>query len=334
MNFPPVRLFRPGGALSWSAVLGQGANMTIGTRTVARVWAAVAVAAMEYASGAWAPAWAQGTPTPPGQTPPETTLPVIGEPHPWQIWHQLPSSPVMDMMEWFHRLLVYIMIAICILVLALLAVVAIRYNEKKNPVPSRTSHNTVIEVIWTVVPVIILVVIAVPSFRLLYFGDHVQNADMTLKVTGRQWYWDYEYPDHGNFTFSSIMIPEDQLKPGQRRLLEVDNRVVLPVDTNIRLLVTAGDVIHSFALPAFGLKEDGVPGRLHESWVRIDREGVYFGQCSEICGTNHGYMPIAIEAVSKERFAEWVDQAKQKFAKADPIPATEVAAAPQGAPNP
>lgn len=310
--------------------------MMIGKATIARLWAAASVAMMTAASGAWSGAWAQqpsGPATPPGQTPPQTPLPVIGEPHPWQIWHQTAASPVMDMMDWFHRLLVWIMVAVCILVLALLAVVAVRFNAKKNPVPSRTSHNTVIEVVWTVVPVIILVVIAVPSFKLLYFGDRAQDAEMTLKITGRQWYWDYEYPDQGNFTFSSIMIPESDIKPGQRRLLEVDNRVVLPVDTNIRLLVTAGDVIHSFGLPAFGLKEDGVPGRLHESWVRIDREGVYYGQCSEICGTNHGYMPIAIEAVSKERFAEWAEQAKQKFARSGTprtAPAvTELAAIPE-----
>lgn len=292
-----------------------------------RAWAALVVALMTVASGAWAQQ--PGAPTPPGQEPPGAGLPVIGEAHNWQIWHQTPASPVMHMMDWFHQLLVWLMVAICVLVLVLLAIVVVRFNANKNPVPSRTSHNTLIEVVWTVVPVIILVVIAVPSFRLLYFGDHAREADMTLKITGRQWYWDYEYPDHGNFTFSSIMIPEDQIKPGQRRLLEVDNRVVLPVDTTVRLMVTAGDVIHSFGLPAFGLKEDGVPGRLHESWVKIEKEGVYYGQCSEICGTGHGYMPIAIEAVSKERFAQWVEQAKKQFAKNDAVPATEVAAAPQ-----
>ena len=294
-----------------------------------RAWAALTVALMAVALMAFsAGAWAQqpGTATPPGQEPPATALPVLGEPHPWQIWHQAPASPVMQMMDWFHHLLVWIMVAICALVLVLIAVVVVRFNARRNPVPSRTSHNTLIEVVWTVVPVIILVVIAVPSFRLLYFGDHVREADMTLKITGRQWYWDYEYPDQGNFTFSSIMIPEDQIKPGQRRLLEVDNRVVLPVDTTVRLLVTAGDVIHSFGLPAFGLKEDGVPGRLHESWVRIDKEGVYYGQCSEICGTGHGYMPIAIEAVSKDRFAHWVEQARKQFARSDAVPPTEVAA--------
>lgn len=295
-----------------------------GTGVAAALTAALVGLAMGIAPAAWAQ---QPGPTPPGETPPATALPVIGAPHDWQIWHQLPMSPVMEMMDWFHHFLVWIMVAICLLVLVLLAVVAFRFNAAKNPVPSRASHNTVIEVVWTVLPVIVLVVIAVPSFRLLYFGDHTRDAEMTLKIIGRQWYWDYEYPDHGNVTFSSIMIPEDQIQPGQRRLLEVDNRVVLPVDTVVRLLVTGGDVIHSFAVPSFGLKEDGIPGRLHESWVRIDREGVYYGQCSEICGTGHGYMPIAVEAVSKERFAAWVEEAKARFA-GRAAPPTEVAAAP------
>lgn len=293
---------------------------------LAVVWVGIAC----FASGAWA----QAAPTPPGQAPAGPApaggaLPVLGNAQPWQIWHQEPATPVMHMMDWFHQLLVWIMVAICLLVLALLAVIVVRFNARRNPVPSRTSHNTLIEVVWTVVPVIILVVIAVPSFRLLYFADRSAEAEMTLNVVGRQWYWDYTYPDHGNVTFSSIMVPEEDIQPGQHRLLEVDNRVVLPVDTTIRLMITAGDVIHSFAVPAFGLKDDGVPGRLHETWIKIEKEGVYFGQCSEICGTGHGYMPIAVEAVSKERFAQWVEQAKKQFAKSDAAPATEVAAAPR-----
>lgn len=255
------------------------------------------------------PVWAQDQPPP-----------VLGEPHPWQLWHQTAASPVMAMMDSFHYLLLWIMVAVCILVMVLLGIVIVRFNANRNPVPSRTSHNTLIEVIWTVVPVIILVVIAVPSFRLLYYVDRAVDAEMTVKVTGRQWYWDYEYPDHGGFTFSSIMIPEDQLKPGQRRLLEVDNPVVLPVGTTIRMLVTAGDVIHSWALPAFGNKDDAVPGRINETWIRIDKEGVYYGQCSEICGTSHAYMPIQVVAVSKEQFARWTEEAKTKFASNDTAP--------------
>ncbi|HYH23682.1 MAG TPA: cytochrome c oxidase subunit II [Azospirillum sp.] len=271
-----------------------------------RVWPMLAAAA--FAVPVW-PAFAQETRPAPG-----------GVPHPWQVWHPEPATPVMEIMYDFHHLLLWIMVAVCILVMALLGIVIVRFNAKRNPVPSRTSHNTLIEVIWTVVPVIILVVIAVPSFRLLYYADRAVDAEMTVKVTGRQWYWDYEYPDHGGFTFSSIMIPEDALKPGQPRLLEVDNRVVLPVGTTIRLLVTGGDVIHSWAVPAFGSKDDAVPGRINETWIRIDAEGVYYGQCSEICGTSHAYMPIAVEAVSKERFAQWVEEAKTRFAARDAEP--------------
>jgi cytochrome c oxidase subunit 2 len=253
----------------------------------------------------------------------DKAAPMVGAPHPWQLWHETPATPVMAMMDSFHHLLLWIMVAIVLLVSVLLGIVIVRFNARRNPVPSRTAHNTLIEVIWTVVPVIILVVIAVPSFRLLYFLDRTGDVELTLKVTGRQWYWDYEYPDQGGFTFSSIMIPNEEIKPGQQRLLEVDNRVVLPVDTNIRVLITAGDVIHSWAMPAFGIKDDAVPGRVNETWVRIDREGVYYGQCSEICGTNHGFMPIAIEAVSKERFARWVEEARTKFAASDTTPTNQ-----------
>ena len=249
--------------------------------------------------------------------------PVIGEPHNWQVWHQPAVSPVMELMNSFHHLLLWIMVAIVVLVMVLMGIVFVRFNAKRNPVPSRTSHNTLIEVVWTVVPVIILVVIAVPSFRLLYFLDRNAEAEMTLKVTGRQWYWDYEYPDQGGFGFSSIMIPSEEIKPGQRRLLEVDNRVVLPVDTTVRVLITAGDVIHSWALPTSGIKDDAVPGRINETWLRITREGVYYGQCSEICGTNHAFMPIAVEVVSKERFAQWVAEARTKFAARDAAPETQ-----------
>ncbi|HEY0834347.1 MAG TPA: cytochrome c oxidase subunit II [Azospirillum sp.] len=255
------------------------------------------------------PAWAQ-----------DQMPPVIGEPQPWQVWHQTAASPVMRMMDNFHHLLLWIMIAVCLLVVVLLGIVVVRFNAKRNPVPSRTSHNTMIEVIWTVVPVIVLVVIAVPSFRLLYYLDRAADAEMTIKVTGRQWYWDYEYPDQGGFTFSSIMIPEDSLKPGQRRLLEVDNPVVLPVGTTIRVLITAGDVIHSWALPTAGIKDDAIPGRINETWLRIEQEGVFYGQCSEICGTSHAYMPIQVIAVSKERFARWAEEAKTKFAARDAAP--------------
>lgn len=230
----------------------------------------------------------------------------LGAPAPWEMGLQDSFSPVKEQVTDFHNLLLTIITLICVLVLALLVYVAVRFNHKRNPTPSRTSHNTVIEIAWTVAPVLILLIIAIPSFKLLYFMDRTQEAEMTLKITGRQWYWDYEYPDQEGIAFSSYMIPNEEIQPGQLRLLEVDERIVLPVGTNIRLLMTAGDVIHSWAVPSLGIKTDAIPGRLNESWVRIDREGVYYGQCSEICGTGHAFMPIAVEAVSKERFAEWV----------------------------
>jgi cytochrome c oxidase subunit II len=249
---------------------------------------------------------------------------VVGAPQPWQLGLQASASPVKEQLTDFHNLLVVVITGITLLVLALLIYVMVRFNSRSNPAPTRTSHNTVIEVLWTVVPVIILVIIAVPSFKVLYYMDKTQDAEMTLKVTGRQWYWDYSYPDQGDIGFSSYMIPDEEIKPGQKRLLEVDNRIVLPVDTNIRILVTAGDVIHSWAMPALGIKKDAIPGRINETWARIDKEGVYYGQCSEICGTNHGFMPIAIEAVSKERFQQWVEEAKVKFAGNNDGPAPAI----------
>ncbi|HSK41486.1 MAG TPA: cytochrome c oxidase subunit II [Arenibaculum sp.] len=249
----------------------------------------------------------------------------VGAPEPWQLGLQESFSPVKAQLSDFHDLLLVIITAICVLVLALLVFVVIRFNHKANPIPSRTSHNTVIEIAWTVVPVLILLVIAIPSFKVLYFMDSIEEADMTLKITGRQWYWDYEYPDHDGIAFSSYMIPDEEIGPGQHRLLEVDERVVLPVGTNIRLLITGGDVIHSWAMPSLGIKTDALPGRLNESWVRIDREGVYYGQCSEICGTGHGYMPIAIEAVSQERFAQWAAERTTAMNVDGTAPAVQVA---------
>ncbi len=240
-----------------------------------------------------------------------------GAPEPWQLGFQDPASPVMTDIDDFHNFLLWIIIVIALFVTGLLLFVIFRFNAKRNPVPSRTTHNTGIEVIWTRVPIFILMVISIPSFRLLYFMDRTAAPEMTLKAIGHQWYWTYEYPDHGNFTFDSSMIPSADIKPGQKRLLEVDNRVVLPVDTNIRILMTSTDVIHAWAVPAFGIKSDTIPGRLTETWVRIDREGVYYGQCSELCGIYHGFMPIAVEAVSKEAFKKWVETAKKKFARAD-----------------
>jgi len=242
---------------------------------------------------------------------------LAGQPVPWQTGFQEAASPVAERIQSFNDLVFVIIVAITVFVLALMAYIAVRFSAKRNPVPSRRAHNTVLEILWTAVPVLILVVIAVPSLRLLYFMDRNPDAEMTIKAIGHQWYWSYEYPDHDDFAFDSIMIPEDALEPGQPRLLAVDNEVVLPVDTDVRILVTAGDVIHSWAVPAFGIKTDAVPGRINETWVRISREGTYYGQCSELCGVNHGYMPIAVRAVSKEAFEEWVAEAKQRFTRAD-----------------
>jgi cytochrome c oxidase subunit 2 len=252
-------------------------------------------------------------------------------PEPWQLGLQEAASPVMEGIVAFHDMLLIIIFAIAIFVTCLLGFVMYRFSEKRNPTPSRTTHNTILEVFWTVVPILILVVIAVPSFRLLYYMDKTVKPEMTLKVTGSQWFWSYSYPDHGNFTYDSVMIPDSELKKGQLRLLEVDNRVVVPVDTNIRVLLTANAVIHSWAIPALGVKTDTVPGRINETWMRVNKPGLYYGQCSELCGINHGFMPIALEAMSKEDFAKWVAEAKTKFqAEAvpqAPKPAAELAAA-------
>ncbi|MDH3240546.1 MAG: cytochrome c oxidase subunit II [Alphaproteobacteria bacterium] len=240
-------------------------------------------------------------------------------PEPWQLGMQEAASPVMEGIVAFHDMLLVIIIAIALFVTCLLGYVMFRFSEKRNPTPTRTTHNTILEVFWTVVPILILVVIAVPSFRLLYYMDKTDKPEMTLKVTGSQWFWSYSYPDHGNFTYDSVMIPDAELKPGQLRLLEVDNRVVVPIDTNIRVLLTANAVIHAWAVPALGIKTDTVPGRINETWMRVTKPGLYYGQCSELCGINHGFMPIALEAMSKEDFAKWVAEAKVKF-KAEAAP--------------
>ncbi len=235
-------------------------------------------------------------------------------PQPWQLGMQAPGSAVKDRIHSLHNLLLVIITVITLFVLVLLVYVMVRFRASAHPVPTRTTHNTAIEILWTVIPVVILIVIAIPSFKLLYFEDKTPNAEMTLKVTGHQWNWSYEYPDNGNIQFDSYIIQESDLKPGQKRLLEVDNRVVLPVQTNVRILVNGTDVMHSFFISSLGVQIYAVPGRVNETWVNVDRPGVYYGECNQICGTNHAYMPIAIEAVSKEDFAKWLVDAKKKFA--------------------
>jgi cytochrome c oxidase subunit 2 len=239
---------------------------------------------------------------------------LASKPSPWQIDFQEASSPIMVELHNFHNFLLILSVAIVLFVFFLIVYVLIRFNAKSNPIPAKFTHNTAIEIIWTVIPVIILVIIAIPSFRILKMAEHAPPADMTIKVVGSQWFWTYSYPDHGNFEFDSYMIQDANLQSGQIRLLEVDNRIVVPEGATIKFLITAADVIHSFAVPSLGLKTDAVPGRTNEAWTRIDKKGVYYGQCSELCGVNHGFMPIAIEVVSKEEFEIWIEQAKLKFA--------------------
>ncbi len=237
---------------------------------------------------------------------------------PWQLGFQEAASPVMERIISFHNLLLWIITIITIFVLALLAYACVRFKASNNATPSKRTHNAMLEVAWTAIPVLILVVIAIPSFKLLYYADAVEETEFTVKAIGRQWYWSYEYPDHGNFTFDAFMIADEDIdvEAGQKRLLETDERVVVPVDTNIRLLTTASDVIHSWAMPQLGVKLDAVPGHVNEVWFRVDEPGTYYGQCSELCGAYHGFMPIALEAVSKEDFEAWAKQAEEEFAKA------------------
>ena len=233
---------------------------------------------------------------------------LAAQPEPWQLGLQSAATPVMEQLNSFHNLLMVIITLITLFVLGLLAFVIWRFRESKNPEPSRTSHNTMIEIVWTVVPVLILLVIAAFSFPILYYMNIEEETEVTLIARGYQWYWGYEYPDQQIGEYSSFMIPDEEIDPaaGQVRLLSVDNPIVLPVDTNVEILIGAGDVLHSFAVPAFGIKTDAVPGRMNRTWVRIEEEGTYYGQCSELCGTGHAYMPIEVLAVSREAFDEWV----------------------------
>ncbi|MCW3473363.1 cytochrome c oxidase subunit II [Limobrevibacterium gyesilva] len=239
----------------------------------------------------------------------------------WNIGMQAPGSPVAHAVTSLHDIVLVIITAITVFVAGLLGWVMYRYNASRNPNPSRTSHNTVLEVAWTVVPVLILVVIAIPSFRLVYYQDRTHDADMTIKVTAHQWYWEYAYPDHDNVNFSSYMVPTDQLKPGQLRLLDVDNPLVLPAGKNIRILATSADVIHSFYIPSLGVQRYAIPGRTIETWVRVDQPGDYYGECNQVCGNNHSFMPISVHAVPPAEFEAWVKQAKTKFAEQGAVPA-------------
>jgi cytochrome c oxidase subunit 2 len=248
-----------------------------------------------------------------------------GHPVPWQMNLQQAVTPVMEDIVWFHDFLVWLIVAIALFVLILLIYVCIRFNAKSNPVPSRTTHNTLIEVAWTVIPVLILVAIAVPSFRLLFLQLDVPQADLTIKAIGKQWFWSYEYPDD-KIAFDSVMVQQKDLKPDQPRLLAVDNEIVVPVNKVVRVQTTGADVIHAFAVPSFGIKIDAVPGRLNETWFKAEREGIYYGQCSELCGRDHAFMPIAVRVMNEKDYAAWLEQAKKKFAMDGSRP-TNVAAA-------
>jgi cytochrome c oxidase subunit 2 len=239
----------------------------------------------------------------------------LGQPSPWQLGLQQAASPIMESIISFHTGLLVVITLITVFVLALLIIVMVKFNAKANPVPSKTTHNTMLEVAWTVVPVLILVGIAVPSFRLLFHQLDIPKADLTVKATGKQWYWTYSYPDNGPFEFDSLLLKDGERKADQPRLLAVDNEMVVPVNKVVRVLTTATDVIHAFAVPSFGIKIDSIPGRINETWFKATKEGMYYGQCSELCGRDHAFMPIAVRVVSEQAFATWVAQAKQKFAE-------------------
>jgi cytochrome c oxidase subunit 2 len=240
--------------------------------------------------------------------------PVIGVPHDWQMGFPASFTPVMDKVAQLHDLLLVIISLISAFVLILLLYVMWRFHASRHPVPSTVTHNTVLEILWTILPILILVVIAVPSFRLLYYGDKAQDAAMTVKVTGHQWYWSYEYPDQGNFSVDSRILSEAdraKLKPNEPRMLAVDQEMVIPAKTVVRIIGTAADSMHGWTVWGFGIKKTVIPGRLNEGWIEVPKEGIYFGQCSQICGQDHSYMPIAVRVVSKPEFDAWVAQKKK-----------------------
>ena len=263
----------------------------------AKIWAAMAGAAMALTATS---AWAAG-----------------GEPKPWQIDFQPAASPVMANIESFHTLLLYIITAISLFVLGLLLWIMARYNLRANPTPSKTEHNTLLEVLWTVVPVIILVIIAIPSFKLLYYEADIPKPDFTIEAIGKQWFWSYQYPQQ-KFQFDSLGLSDaDALKRHEPRLLGVDNIIVVPVNKVVKVVITGADVIHSWAVPAFGVKMDAVPGRLNETWFKATQTGTFYGECSELCGARHAFMPIEVKVVSQGDFDVWLAGAKKKFAAID-----------------
>jgi cytochrome c oxidase subunit 2 len=255
----------------------------------------------------------------------------LGQPTPWELGLQDAGSPVMADIVGFHNFLLFVTTAITVFVLILLLIIMLRFNARANPTPSRTTHNTPLEIIWTIVPVIILVMIAVPSFRLLFLQLDEPKPDLTVKATGKQWYWSYSYPDNGNFEYDSLIVADKDLKPGQPRLLTADSELVVPVNKVVHVLVTGADVIHSFSVPSFGIKIDAVPGRINDTWFKATQEGMFYGQCSELCGKDHALMPISVRVVNDGDFAKWVEAAKKEHSAGnEAAPPNAIAAA--GAP--
>ena len=236
---------------------------------------------------------------------------VVGGPQPWEMGMQHSYGPIKERIIDLHNLVLAIITVITLFVAGLLVVVMVRFNARRNPVPSQTSHNTVLEIAWTVIPVLILVVIAIPSFRLIYYQDRTPDPDMTIKVTAHQWYWEYQYPDQGNIDIESRIVHDEDLKPGQLRLLDVDNQLVIPVGKRIRILTNSTDVIHSFFIPSFGVQRYAIPGRTIETWMEADRIGTFYGECNQICGQDHSRMPISVKVVSEADFKAWTTEAKK-----------------------
>ncbi|WP_440911295.1 cytochrome c oxidase subunit II [Candidatus Pelagibacter sp.] len=240
---------------------------------------------------------------------------LANQPKNWQLGFQESASETMrDIVSFHNNLLLPIIVAISVFVLFLMAYACVRFRASRNPNPSTRTHNVAIEVLWTLIPCLILIVIAVPSFKTLYSQDRIPKADVTIKAVGYQWYWGYEYPDE-NIIFDSYMLEDKDLKADQPRLLAVDNVVVVPVNKVVKVLITANDVLHAWALPSFGVKRDAVPGRINETWFKAERVGTFYGQCSELCGIKHAFMPIEVRVVSEEDYQEWLTDAKVKFAK-------------------
>lgn len=264
-------------------------------------WLLAVIAGCGFSLSAAPFAWAQG---------------VVGAPRPWEMGMQRSFGPIKDRVIELHNLVLVIITLITLFVGGLLIWVMIRYNSRRNPVPSQTSHNTILEIAWTVVPVLILVIIAIPSFRLIYYQDRTPDPDMTIKVTGHQWYWEYSYPDQGNVDVESRFVHDEDLKPGQLRLLDVDNQMVIPVGKKIRILTSSSDVIHSFFIPAFGVQRYAIPGRTIETWLEADQVGTFYGECNQICGQDHSRMPISVRAVSEADFKAWVEEAKKSASTA------------------